>query len=494
MLSLYIRYFFIILCAIYLYHKILIKYFSAAKTFVSSTILALIITSAVYLFSVPNVFSRIFFMYTLSIILVHIRYRHTPYVALFTTLISYGISFILYLITSFIAIVILISIYRNANSIPYEYADITVAILQTIFTMLLIKNTQLSNGISLLIRKTNLYIGCFASFFLILFISLINATKDNISRSARQLVGITALMLSLLILYYWRHRIKQTYIENMRRLEILNYENSIADKDKHIRELENQNAHLGKIIHKYRKVIPAMELSVMELFQNSEGLSVEELKDKAKSLQTQLEELHAERNNLLDQYQKETVTTSMTGLHTIDAMLALMEKRAKQEWIRFKTQIAPDIKELASHSIKEADLLHMLGDLIENAFHAVNAGDNKEIMIHLGKLNDCLLFEVSDSGSAFDIQTYQHIGNEPFTSRKEDGGTGTGLMDIWSIKKKYKASLYIYEYEPETNIYTKKISFLFDGKNHFLLKTYRDKEIRNTLIRGDLHVFSHQTD
>ena len=146
------------------------------------------------------------------------------------------------------------------------------------------------------------------------------------------------------------------------------------------------------------------------------------------------------------------------------------------------------------NSIKETDLLHLLGDLIENAIHAVNATDTKDILIHIGKLNNCLLLEVSDSGVPFDIHTYQNFGNEAYTTHTENGGTGTGLLDIWSIKKKYKASLYIYEYESSLNVYTKKISFLCDSKNHFLLKTYRDKEIKNSLIRGDLHVFPHETE
>ena len=305
---------------------------------------------------------------------------------------------------------------------------------------------------------------------------------------------IISSIIALLIPFWWRHRIKQTYIENLRRLENLTYENTIADKDKQIKELEANNAYLAQIIHKYRKVIPAMELSVMELLQNNANWDTNTLKSNAQALQVQLEELRAERNNLLDNYQKDMVVTPQSGLHTIDAMIALMEKQAKEQWVRYKTQIDPSIKELALTSIKEADLLHLQGDLIENALHAVNESDHKEILIHISKLNGCLLLEVSDSGAAFDIETYQHFGNEPFTSHEADGGSGTGLMEIWKLKKEYKISLYIYEYEIDSNVYTKKISFLFDKKNHFLLKTFRDKEVKNALIRGDLHVFPHKND
>lgn len=494
MFPLFINYFFTFLSIFILYFIITYDFSKQTNHCFNSICVALLCAYIIVKIPVSSSTIRFFLLLFFSIIYIYCFSKEKIKIIFSATFISLGISLAIYSISVIVVTAYFLLICSKQITNPTSLTNILVGIIQLLFLYKLTHIKRFKSGIQKIIYNSNIAIYILIILFFCICLANISNYKHSFSQLNRLSINILLFTLSLLLLYYWRHRIKQTYIENMRRLEILNYENSIADKDKHIRELENQNAHLGKIIHKYRKVIPAMELSVMELFQNSEGLSVEELKDKAKSLQTQLEELHAERNNLLDQYQKETATTSMTGLHTIDAMLALMEKRAKQEWIRFKTQIAPDIKELASHSIKEADLLHMLGDLIENAFHAVNAGDNKEIMIHLGKLNDCLLFEVSDSGSAFDIQTYQHIGNEPFTSRKEDGGTGTGLMDIWSIKKKYKASLYIYEYEPETNIYTKKISFLFDGKNHFLLKTYRDKEIRNTLIRGDLHVFSHQTD
>lgn len=387
------------------------------------------------------------------------------------------------------------ALYRIASNVPYFLTRYPVGIIQYILTYYTFNSKRVSGGISKLIQKNGTSLGINISILLVLCILSNVLFPKDISNHSTLVCCILIIIFPILLLYYWRHRITQTYLENMRRLEILNYENTITDKDKHIKELEDNNAYLGRIIHKYRKIIPAMEMSVMELLQNNEGLDATELKQKAESLQIQLDEIHAERDSMFDNYQKQAIASTQTGLHTVDAMLALMEKRAKQDWIRYKMQITPDIKELSLNSIKETDLLHLLGDLIENAIHAVNATDTKDILIHLGKLNNCLLLEVSDSGIAFDIQTYQYFGNEAYTTHTEDGGTGTGLLDVWSIKKKYKASLYIYEYETySNNIYTKKISFLFDGKNHFLLKTYRDKEIKNFLIRGDLHVFPHEAE
>ena len=152
-----------------------------------------------------------------------------------------------------------------------------------------------------------------------------------------------------------------------------------------------------------------------------------------------------------------------------------------------------NIKELAINAISEENLLHLLGDLIDNAIIAVkHTNKAKTILIHLAQLQNHFLLEISDSGIPFSLETYQHFGNEQHTTHSVDGGSGIGLMDIWKLKKKYKTSLHIYEYPDDTSIYTKKISFVFDKKNHFLLQTYRYKEVAQNLTRGDLYVFPYK--
>ncbi len=494
MFSLFILYFSMILCCIYVYIHILNiktnKSFFYTQTLIISLFISIIITAS----TKCNSTFRLTFMLLFCYFYLTIYLRNGFYISFITFLISFGVNLIFYTISNFLLCIFFITIYKTAKAIPYSLVALPTSILQFIFIFYFLRSKRIQKGIILLIRKKKVHLGIFISLLFLLCIILTNESKNLFPAYIRNLSNCFYIILSIFLLYWWRHRIKQTYIENLRRLENLTYENTIADKDKQIKELEANNAYLAQIIHKYRKVIPAMELSVMELLQNNANLDTNTLKSNAQALQVQLEELRAERNNLLDNYQKDMVVTPQSGLHTIDAMIALMEKQAKEQWVRYKTQIDPSIKELALASVKEADLLHLLGDLIENALHAVNESDHKEILIHISKLNGCLLLEVSDSGAVFDIETYQHFGNEPFTSHEADGGSGTGLMEIWKLKKEYKISLYIYEYETDSNVYTKKISFLFDKKNHFLLKTYRDKEVKNALIRGDLHVFPHKND
>lgn len=494
MFSILFKYFICIYFSYYAYSQILLLHLPSKKFPFSYIAFSCVITLLVIPLLPYHALIRLLSIIMISFLsITHITNTHFK-ISFATTFLCFGINFVIYTLSCTFLSIIVMFIYKTAHEVPYSLINIFVGILHSFLIVKLFNIEQLRSGLFTLIKNKHSYSGVLITICFILITSYVTNIKHSTNFTTRISFIFIILIFSILLLYWWRYRIKQTYIENMRRLETISYENAIMDRDKQIKELRQDNAEFGQIIHKYRKVIPAMELSVTELLQSSSTLAPEELNNRALALRTQLEELRSERNNLLDKYQKDTIVMAQSGLHTVDAMIALMEKRAKQEGIRYRTQIDPTLKELALNSVKESDLLHLLGDMVENAIHAVSLTEDKKILIHLGKLNDCLLLEISDSGIAFDIQTYQHFGNEPFTSHQSDGGSGTGLMDIWKLKKEYKASLYIYEYSSEHEVYTKKISLLFDRKNHFLLKTYRDKEIKNSLIRGDLHVFPHQTD
>jgi len=494
-MALFVNYFFTCLCTIYAFCSIIeYKFTNKTISFIFISIFSTYITTYLECSATARMIISFSLIFTVLLFLK----KNTLLKSATLALISYGISLISFILSGIVVGLtsgtIYLLLHYHYYNYPYYLSSILVGLMQMIIIIYLLNIPRFKKGI-LYLANSNHYL--FSIIFIIIFalyITLISKHKDIFTHQMRLSASTLLLISSFFLLYYWRHRIKQAYIETMRRMDALTYENTIADRDKEIQKLKEENAELGKIVHKYRKIIPAMELSVLELFQSGDGLSHDSLKERAQALQIQLAEMREEPDNLLAQYQKERIVATQTGLHTVDAMISLMEKRAKQEGIRYKVQTEPNIRELALHSVKESDLLHLLGDLLENSIHAVSTTVTKELLIHFGSLNDCLLLEVFDSGTAFDIQTYQHLGNEPFTSHQSDGGSGTGLMDIWKIKKAHKASLYIYEYQSDNMVYTKKISFLFDGKNHFLLKTYRDKEIRNSLIRGDLHVFPHQTE
>lgn len=99
------------------------------------------------------------------------------------------------------------------------------------------------------------------------------------------------------------------------------------------------------------------------------------------------------------------------------------------------------------------------------------------------------LAEYQTNGQPFSPEIFQDFGLKAHTTHAGNGGSGIGLMGIWKLKKKYRASLVITEYAPGTYSYTKQISLIFDAKKHYIIQTYRRRELGQIRFRDDLYIF-----
>lgn len=99
------------------------------------------------------------------------------------------------------------------------------------------------------------------------------------------------------------------------------------------------------------------------------------------------------------------------------------------------------------------------------------------------------LTEYQTNGQPLSPEIFQDFGLKAHTTHAGNGGSGIGLMDIWKLKKKYRASLVITEYAPGTYSYTKQISLIFDAKKHYIIQTYRRRELGQIRFRDDLYIF-----
>lgn len=492
MLSIFIRYSCLLLCNHHIFTKI-------HKRNTSTSLIQAIICICIFLYSYTitfktflNTTDRILYTFIISFIFYSMITKTFSFFMLSTHIISFGLSYVLLAISCIINSLIFLPLYLFSPSSTHIIVDCFIGLFQIIMAILLLKSNRLYNGLLNIIRNKyiiHLLILCSITILYFLIISSINLTSSIIFEN------LFIIILCILFLYYWQHRITQTYLERLRIANENSLENEITSLKEEISSLTADNHRLTQIVHKDNKLVPAMETTILEFLQSAKVLSTEELVTLGDELSRTLHEMARERAGILTSLSSTNNSTPSSGLIAIDGLLSYMEKRAAESNINYKVKMDDNIKELILTALNEDNLRHLLGDLIENAIIATNYSElPKHISIHLGSLQDKFLLEISDSGIPFNPETYQHFGYEHCSTHQEDGGTGTGLLDIWSIKKKYKASLYIYEYESSSNVYTKKISFLFDGKNHFLLKTYRDKEIKNSLIRGDLHVFPHEAE
>lgn len=100
-----------------------------------------------------------------------------------------------------------------------------------------------------------------------------------------------------------------------------------------------------------------------------------------------------------------------------------------------------------------------------------------------------ILNDYQTDGQPLSPEIFQDFGLKAHTTHDGNGGSGIGLMDIWKLKKKYRASLVITEYAPGTYSYTKQISLIFDAKKHYIIQTYRRHELGQIRFRDDLYIF-----
>ena len=299
------------------------------------------------------------------------------------------------------------------------------------------------------------------------------------------------IFLAIALLIWWRHKITQSYVEKLRVDEVELLYKEISDKDLEIEKLHAHNEQLSGIIHKDNKLIPAMEMAVRNYLQTAALRKPEDARQTGAELLSKLERMAEERTGIIHTYQEIFSYRQRSGLISIDAIVDYMENRASTLGIEYHYQFDKTLKEMLPAFITEDDAMHLLSDLIENAIIAASHSEKKNIHIHIGFIRSILFIDISDSGIPFTPETYEKFGNTQYTIHAEHGGSGIGLMDIAKLKKQYQFSLQIYEYPENETIYTKKIRILFDRKAHYLIQSYRAKELRSAILRNDLHVIPY---
>ena len=490
----FFKYFFIAITSFYSYNRIL-NLKDDLRTYILYVISSVFLSLCILVQIDLSVSYKLIYMFLLFIITVTIINKIRFSLSLIATITSFGLAYIGLNIASLIVSITFAFIYQDYTIVPYDLMHLPIGLLQLILLIYLFTLKRLRNGMPF-IKSNNTYnnIGIILSLLIIIFIIYlpISFSSQNISVHYNELYFL--FLLSLLLIRWWNHRITQTYKEKLRLANQKSLEDELTAKLIEIETLKADNERLAKIIHKDNKLIPAMHMAVTDFLENIDKLPSEELSTRGQELNAQLYKMAQDRQGILTETHSKTNTLPQTGIHTVDGVLSYMETRATNENITYKLHIGENIKELILNSVSEEDLCHLLSDLIENAIIATRySSKDKQMKIHLGTLNNKFLLEISDSGKEFDIETYQHFGYEKHTTHAEHGGSGIGLMDIWNIKKNNKISLQIYEYPPDSSAYTKKLSFVFDRKNHFLMQTYRCKEIISTLTRGDLYVFPYES-
>ena len=480
-----IRWFFNFLCSFYLFYKLLNLKNPKILHKVSFIVIFLIESFIFSFLEVKNfifIFPAIIFFNTFILS----RFaQKTISLSLVALVISEGIHYILFLLVAFIIALAAAPFFYGRYDLPYEANKISGGLLELLLLFLLFKIKRLRRGMPFLYQIGSSATGFILSCFILLIVTIISF-YDSIPDMQFLFLLIALFLIGLLLYCWWRFRITRDYREKLRQAELKALQNELKEKDNRIRELEENNDSLAKIIHKDNKLIPAMELAVCEYLEAeaTDG----DTKKKGEQLASGLKSMAQERKGTLNSYRHDEHALPVTGVCVLDALFTYMQQRALAQNINFSLHITGDIVKMTEDIISGEDLSHLLADLLENAMIAIGDNEVRSLSAYLCHNEDSCTIEISDSGNAFDVQLFEDFGQTRHTTHKDSGGSGIGLMDIWKIKKQYRASLHIIEYTPGTSIFTKKIALVFDRKNHYLIQTYRRNEIERVHMRSDMFV------
>lgn len=491
-MPLFFRYLFVCLCALYTYCTVSNLHKHNTKTYIFLYIFISAFTASLISIVLPNdTFLRIFIVYVVSCFYMLMHYKANFSFTLM--LLSLGVSFSLYVISGVFTSFLSVLICDTFQNIPHDLLPVYTGFLQIIFCIILQKSKRLSNGLRFLCTNQNAKVHLMITGIIIYNISFLSYISRDASATIRTVSVTMLLFLSLFFLVCWRGHITKIYKEKLRLVNEQALEKELHNKNREIAILKADNERLAHIIHKDNKLIPAMEKTIREYLEKTYCLTRDEQQKMGHSLSKQLQCMAKERQGILPAAPFVPESLPQTGLHTVDGMLSFMATRCKNENIDFDFQTEEDLKKQIEKTISESDLVHLLAELMDNAIHATrHAPADKIIRIRFARLHNSFLFEITDTGEAFIPSVYQNFGNTKYTTRPLEGGSGIGLLDIYTLKKKYNASLQIYEYPSGSYGASKKIVFIFDKKNHFLIQTYRAEELIPLLTRNDIYVCAHR--
>lgn len=259
---------------------------------------------------------------------------------------------------------------------------------------------------------------------------------------------------------------------------VLRIDRQNAEKEK--AWIEENNKILQTKLHKSKEILPAV---------------VHALNDMTKEGKTEMEEqnthkLLAEVSDLYGLQVKEDSKDDLrlknfcsTGLALLDQQLKLYQNEALDRNVNLDIIVqAPIDAKMKKNNIDQLRLQRAVGDMIRNAFRAIEREERKchtrgHILLIIGcQYEDILEIAVVDNGAAFPLQAVEAFGRRGITT----GGTGNGLADLVDFAKDVNASIYLEEFPKAEEGFSKKLSIVFDRKERNFFKSSIREQIRGS--------------
>ena len=480
MLNIIIKHFFIYICSMYIYQHLLTNYTEKISQISLSIIFSLML--AIFT-AIIKEFSPAFVNIVPIIILwiIHSTISAQPKVSFVTTMIAFAISYGFYILSCFtLAIILSIFHFDDPRKVPL-YSLFYAGIIEQFLLVFLFHQKRFCKGMPFLFATKFLNIGMIVCLFFLVLLTYLQTS--DISRLWVNILYSVLLVISLAaLIFWWQAQLTKSYLHKLQLLELESLRKELEETTKEMEHLKKQNEELGRLIHKDNKLIPALETAVTD-FLSADG--DEKNKAMGASLILQLKELSGSRREILDEVSAARSRHFATGIPALDTLLDYFDRRAEVRKMEFTVNIAPNLAAYVPSKISSEDITHLLADLLENAIIAVAPCASRKIRLQIYPYRKWFVIELSDTGIPFQEKSLLQFGIQQLTTHESSGGSGIGLMDIWKLKEKYHASIHITEYR-DTAPFSKRITFLLDHRNQYLIRTWRFEELRTKSRRADL--------
>lgn len=480
MADIIIKHFFIYFGCIYIYNKILnVKHstkFQVITIFGISTMLAAF-TYILKLF-IPSLMN---ILPILTLWFFHTLFFPHPQISFITTFISFGISYGTSIFSNIIVFILFSPFRSYLSGVPYYISILITGLLALYIIILLFRIKRFRQGMPFLYSTKFVNIGTIICLLFLTILTHIQLAPIPLLLPYIPYSFLLVIALASLI-FWWQTQLTKSYLRKLQLLELESLRKELEETSREMEHLKKQNEELGRLIHKDNKLIPAMETAVIDFLSASEQ---KENNTSGQSLISQLRELSGSRREILDEVSAAHSHHFATGVPALDTLLAYFDRRSEARKIEFAVNVTPDLTAYVSSKISSDDITHLLADLFENAIIAVTPCTSRKIRLQIYPYRKWFVIELSDTGIPFQTESLLQFGIQQLTTHKDSGGSGIGLMDIWKIKEKYHASIHITEY-PDSSPFSKRITFLLDHRNQYLIRTWRCEELTAESRRADL--------
>lgn len=492
-LFLIIRYSGILLCSDYIYHKLLnlnnFTFFRKLFFVISGILFALLFSNLPIEF---RSFSYlILFVYHFLIMVLRTASDHnTIFISL---LFSYGICYGFFLIADLICgtcIGMIGWFVFDGADLPVSLLQITGAVVMYLLSVSLFRIPRFKQGMPFL--KNQHFDSSFCSLTLpiLLFFTLcFNEKFKGENDSEKMLLFFMFILILLLnLIITCRNQLRQTYIKHLKEREITRLEKELAVCQSTLEAVKQENKDLSKLIHRDNKQLASLQLAVEQFLSLSE--KEENPKYIGDKILQELKQATTDRQQILSALvtPKSLPTTQVSS---VDHLLHYILHRGQTYGISLELSLSGNIHYLLENIINEHDFLTLLADILENALIATKCNGGSNILLHIGIIESIYTIDLWDSGIPFTKETLLKFGKKQYTTHKQEGGSGIGLMSTYELLEKYQASLHIDESLSKECLYTKKLSILFDAKREYHLYTKREPaELSYLYRRKDLQIFN----